>query len=153
MKLKRVAIGIVAALLASALANAQVAADPVAAPGIPAGNIFAPHTPAGMVIIGANVWVGDEAQGLRHYIPVAPNNVDPVNTGQMMFDTSPEWSIGGARRASPGARWARWRRMVVPAPMSRPTITRKGNRGRSGGPACGWCNFRVRSGISARLQD
>jgi hypothetical protein len=34
-----------------------------------------------MLIIGANLWVGEEAQGLRHYIPVDPNNVDPVNTG------------------------------------------------------------------------
>ena len=101
MKLKRVAIGIVAALLASVLADAQVAADPVAASGIPAGNNFAPHTPAGMVIIGANVWVGDEAQGLRHYIPVDPNNVDPINTGQMMFDTNTEWSMGGGTACIP----------------------------------------------------
>ncbi len=57
MKLTRVAIGIMAAVLASALADAQVAADPVAASRIPAGNNFAPHTPAGMVIIGANVRV------------------------------------------------------------------------------------------------
>lgn len=61
--------------------RAQVAADPVAEAGILAGNIFAPDTPAGTMIIGANLWVGEEAQGLRHYIPVDPNNVDPVNTG------------------------------------------------------------------------
>jgi hypothetical protein len=34
-----------------------------------------------MMIIGANLWVGEEAQGLRHYIAVDPNNADPVNTG------------------------------------------------------------------------
>jgi hypothetical protein len=34
-----------------------------------------------MLIIGANLWVGEEAQGLRHYIPVDPNKFDPVNTG------------------------------------------------------------------------
>jgi hypothetical protein len=101
MKLKRVAIGIVGALLASGLADAQVVADPVAASGIPAGNNFAPHTPAGMVIIGANIWVGDEAQGLRHYIPVDPKNVDPINTGQMMFDTNTERSIGGGTACIP----------------------------------------------------
>lgn len=101
MKLKRVAVGIVGALLASALADAQVAANQVAGPGIPAGNNFAPHTPAGMVIIGANVWVGDEAQGLRHYIPVDPNNVNPINTGQMKFDTSSDWSIGGGTACIP----------------------------------------------------
>jgi hypothetical protein len=34
-----------------------------------------------MLIIGANLWVGEEAQGLGHYIPVDPNKFDPVNTG------------------------------------------------------------------------
>ena len=81
MKVNRAAIWIVAALSAAAHASAQVAADPVAEAGIPAGNIFAADTPAGMMIIGANLWVGEEAQGLRHYIAVDPNNVDPVNTG------------------------------------------------------------------------
>ena len=81
MKLNRAAIWIVAALSPGAPASAQVAADLVAEAGIPAGNIFAADTPAGMMIIGANLWVGEEAQGLRHYIAVDPNNVDPVNTG------------------------------------------------------------------------
>ena len=81
MKLTTLAIGMAAAWLGSALAEAQVAADLVAATGIPPGRNFAPHTPAGMLIIGPNIWVGDGAQGLRHYIPVDPNNADPVNTG------------------------------------------------------------------------
>lgn len=84
-----------AACLASVPCSAQVAADLVAGPGIPAGNLFAPHTPAGMVFIGSNLWAGDEAQGFRHYIPVDPNNPDPINTGQLMFDTDPNWSVGG----------------------------------------------------------
>ena len=42
---------------------AQVTADLVAAPGIPAGNNFAPHTPSGMVIIGSNVWMGTTVRG------------------------------------------------------------------------------------------
>jgi hypothetical protein len=95
MKLKTVAIGVVWALLGSAHAGAQVIADMVAASGIPAGSVFAPHTPSGMVVIGPNLWVGDEAQGLRHYVPVDPNNADPINTGQLMFDISTEWSMGG----------------------------------------------------------
>jgi hypothetical protein len=99
--LKRAGICFVAVLSLSALAGAQVAADPVAASGIPAGNIFAPHTPAGMLIIGSNVWVGDEVQGLHHYIPVDPNNVDPVNTGQLIFDTNSEWSMGGGTACVP----------------------------------------------------
>jgi hypothetical protein len=95
MKLKTIGIGILWALLASAQAGAQVVADLVAASGIPAGNLFAPHTPSGMVIIGPNVWVGDEAQGLRHYVPVDPANTDPINTGNLMFDIATEWSLGG----------------------------------------------------------
>ncbi len=46
-------------------------------------------------LIGNNLWVGDEAQGLRHYIPVDPANNDPLNTGNLQFDISPEWSVGG----------------------------------------------------------
>ena len=101
MKLKRVGIGIAAGLLACASAGAQAPAVLVTASGIPAGNIFAPHTPAGMLIIGANIWVGDEVQGLHHYIPVDPNNIDPVNTGQWMFDTNTEWSMGGGGACVP----------------------------------------------------
>jgi hypothetical protein len=82
-------------------AAAQVPADLVAVSGVPAANLFAPHTPAGVVIIGNNVWVGDEAQGLRHYLPVDPTNTDPINTGKFMFDTTPDWSMGGGSLCSP----------------------------------------------------
>jgi hypothetical protein len=82
-------------------AAAQVPADLVAVSGVPAGNLFAPHTPAGMVIIGNNVWVGDEAQGLRHYLPVDPTNTDPINTGQFLFDVNTEWSMGGGTACTP----------------------------------------------------
>lgn len=95
MTVSRVILGIAALAIAAASAEAQVAADLVAAAGIPPGSAFAPHTPSGTVIIGSNIWVGDEAQGLRHYIPVDPNNTDPLNTGQLMFDTNPNWSQGG----------------------------------------------------------
>ena len=101
MTLKTVAIGAVWALLGSVPASAQVIAALVAAPGIPAGNLLAPHTPAGIVIIGNNVWIGDEAQGLRHYLPVDPTNIDPINTGQFRFDTNPNWSLGGGTLCSP----------------------------------------------------
>ena len=82
-------------------AAAQVPADLVAISEAPAGNLFAPHTPSGMVIIGNNVWVGDEAQGLRHYLPVDPTNANPINTGQLQFDTSTNWSLGGGTLCSP----------------------------------------------------
>lgn len=95
MQLKRAVMCAAAALLITLPGDAQIAADLVAGPGIPQGNIFAPHTPSGMVIIGSDLWVGDEAQGLRHYIPVDPTNADPINIGQLQFDISPEWSLGG----------------------------------------------------------
>src|SRR5579864_894046 len=95
MQLNKLLMSVAAAFLVLEPGSAQVVADLVAAPQIPAGSIFAPHTPAGTVIIGENLWVGDEAQGLRHYLPVDPNNADPINTGQLMFDVSTEWSMGG----------------------------------------------------------
>jgi hypothetical protein len=64
-------------------------------PGIGGPGPEAPHTPAGTAIIGNNIWVGDEAQSFRHYIPVDPNNADPLNTGQLQFDNATNWSIGG----------------------------------------------------------
>ncbi len=54
-----------------------------------------------MVILGSNLWAGDQAQGLRHYKPVDPNNTDPINTGQLMFDTATDWSIGGGTECIP----------------------------------------------------
>ena len=95
MRAKNIIMCAATACLAALSSSAQVTADLVAAPGIPPGNIFAPHTPAGMVIVGRNLWFADGAQGLRHYIPVDPNNADPINTGQLMFDTDPSWSLGG----------------------------------------------------------
>lgn len=101
MRLKNFVTAVPFLVLTSATAGAQVVADLVAAPEIPAGSIFAPHTPSGMMIIGANLWVGDQAQGLRHYKPVDPNNADPINTGQLMFDTTTDWSIGGGTECIP----------------------------------------------------
>ena len=96
MKLKKLVMcAATAALLASVPASAQVAADLVAGPGIGGPGPEAPHTPAGMVVIGSNVWFGDAAQGFRHYIPVDPNNTDPLNTGTLQFDINTEFSIGG----------------------------------------------------------
>src|SRR5689334_22758649 len=95
MKLTKMILSIPVIMLASATADAQVVADLVAAPQIPSGSMFAPHTPAGVAIVGNNIWVGDAAQGFRHYIPVDPNNADPINSGQWEFDTDPNFSIGG----------------------------------------------------------
>src|SRR6516164_10107414 len=84
-----------AAFLMAVPGTAQVAADLVAGPGVGGPGPEAPHTPAGMVVIGSNVWFGDAAQGFRHYIPVDPNNIDPLNTGTLKFDINTEFSIGG----------------------------------------------------------
>src|SRR5215469_5879555 len=102
MKLKEfVTSAMAAAVLASVPAGAQVTADLVAGPGIGGPGPEAPHTPAGMLVIGSNVWFGDAAQGLRHYLPVDPNNTDPINTGQLVFDSNPEFSIGGGTACIP----------------------------------------------------
>jgi hypothetical protein len=84
----------IAGLFTTVPTSAQVTADLVAAPGIGPGPT-APHTPAGVVIIGSNIRVGDAIQGFGHYIPVDPNSADPINTGQLMFDSNTDWSIGG----------------------------------------------------------
>src|SRR5579871_4880226 len=101
--MKDVAVVAIAAALSflGGTATAQVPADLVAVSGVPSGSVFAPHTPAGMVIIGKDIWVGDETQGLRHYIPVDPANTDPMNTGQLMFDVDPQWSMGGGAACTP----------------------------------------------------
>ena len=52
-------------------------------------------------MIGTHVWVGDEVQGLHHYVTVDPNNIDPVNTGKFVFDTNSEWSMGGGTACIP----------------------------------------------------
>ena len=95
MKLTKILMSIPVIILASATADAQVLANLVAAPQIPAGSAFAPHTPAGVAIVGTNIWVGDAAQGFRHYVLVDPNNADPINSGQLEFDTDPNFSVGG----------------------------------------------------------
>ena len=75
MRLKQLTLTVASvALLLSVPGSAQVAADLVAGPGIGGPGPEAPHTPAGTAIIGNNIWVGDEVQGFRHYIPVDPNS-------------------------------------------------------------------------------
>ena len=101
MRRTRILNCIASAFLLAVPGSAQTVADLVAGPGIPSGNIVAPHTPSGTVIIGENLWVGDEAQGLRHYIPVDPTNADPINVGQLVFDTNPNWSVGGGTACVP----------------------------------------------------
>jgi hypothetical protein len=95
MKRSETIFCILAALLSAAPAGAQVVADLVAGPGIGGPGPEAPHNPAGMAVVGSDVWFGDAAQGFRHYISVDPNNTDPLNTGTLMFDINPSFSLGG----------------------------------------------------------
>ncbi|HEY1541969.1 MAG TPA: hypothetical protein VGG01_06140, partial [Xanthobacteraceae bacterium] len=55
--------------------------------GLPPGQIFAPGSPGGMVLIGSDIYIGDGAQGLRHLIPADAANPDPINSGTLIFDT------------------------------------------------------------------
>ena len=82
MKLNRAAIWIVPALSAALPASAlRLQRTWWPRPGSRLGTFSLRTRLPGMLIIGANLWVGEEAQGLGHYIPVDPNKFDPVNTG------------------------------------------------------------------------
>src|SRR5262245_17633505 len=77
------------------LAHAQVQATLRSAQGLPPGQLFASATPGGSVVLGADLYVGDGVQGLRHFIPADPSNPDPINTGILIFDTDQFHSVGG----------------------------------------------------------
>jgi hypothetical protein len=77
-------------------ATAQLVSTQRAGQGLPPGQIFAPNSPGGMVLIGSDIWYGDSNAGLRHLIP-APTNTspDPVNNGALIFDLDQTHSVGG----------------------------------------------------------
>jgi hypothetical protein len=76
-------------------AQAQVPATLRVATGLPAGQAPAPNTPGGGVVVGANLYTGDAANGFRHWKPLDPANPDPVNTGVLVFDGDTSMSLGG----------------------------------------------------------
>ena len=84
-----------ACIISQSSAEAQVQATQRAGQGLPPGQIVAPNTPGGMVLIGSDIWYGDGAQGLRHLTPADPTNPDPVNGGTLVFDTDQSHSVGG----------------------------------------------------------
>jgi len=63
--------------------------------GLPPGQVAAPNTPGGGVVVGANVYTGDGANGFRHWKPADPANPDPVNNGILVFDPDASRSLGG----------------------------------------------------------
>jgi hypothetical protein len=90
-----IAIAACAALPFAPSAQAQIVATQRAGQGLPPGQSFAPDTPGGMVLIGSDIWYGDQVWGLRHLTPADTTNPDPVNSGALIFDLDQSHSIGG----------------------------------------------------------
>ena len=63
--------------------------------GLPAGQVAAPNTPGGAVVVGSNLYTGDAANGFRHWRPLDASNPDPLNNGILVFDSDPSKSLGG----------------------------------------------------------
>ena len=68
------------------LAHSQVLATQRAGFGLPPGQVAAPNTPGGGVVVGSNVYIDDGAQGFMHLMPADPANPDPVNSGILVYD-------------------------------------------------------------------
>jgi hypothetical protein len=86
----------VALLLASLTsAQGQVSATLRTSAGLPAGQVQAPNTPGGGVVVGNNFYASDAVNGFRHYKPLDAANPDPINTGDIIFDTDTSRSLGG----------------------------------------------------------
>lgn len=86
--------------IASASRTVVVTPNPLVATqrvgfGLPAGQVAAPNTPGGGVVVGQNLYTGDAANGFRHWTPVDPSNPDPVNSGILVFDPDFSFSLGG----------------------------------------------------------
>ena len=89
---------IACAMLSSLTAvHGQVLAVERAANGLPSGQVAAPNTPGGGVVVGHFLYVTDAAWGFRHYQPANAANPDPINSGTLTFDTANDgMSMGGS---------------------------------------------------------
>ena len=90
-----------APLIVAPAKNVVVTANPLQATqrvgfGLPSGQVAAPNTPGGGVVVGQNLYTGDGAQGFRHWKPVDSTNADPVNSGILVFDPDFSRSLGGS---------------------------------------------------------
>jgi hypothetical protein len=84
-------------LVSSPLVHAQLQAVQRAGFGLPNGQVAAPNTPGGGIVVGRHVYATDQVNGFRHYIPADSTNPDPVNTGILVFDNANDGtSLGGA---------------------------------------------------------
>ncbi|HET6181731.1 MAG TPA: hypothetical protein VFE61_32735 [Candidatus Sulfotelmatobacter sp.] len=83
-------------LLASlSAAQGQVLATQRAGFALPPGQVAAPNTPGGGVVVGNNFYASDAVNGFRHYKPSDAANPDPINTGTLVFDGDTSHSLGG----------------------------------------------------------
>jgi hypothetical protein len=102
--MKKVQLIVIATLLFTSLVatRGQVLATQRAGFGLPAGQTVAPNTPGGGVVVGANVYESDGAQGFIHLMPADPNNPDPVNSGILVYDGRiGSFTIGGGGTCIP----------------------------------------------------
>lgn len=76
-------------------ARAQTLATQRAGFNLPPGQVAAPNTPGGGVVVGSNLYTGDAANGFRHWKAADPANPDPINSGFLVFDSDPSKSVGG----------------------------------------------------------
>jgi hypothetical protein len=78
-------------------AYGQVLAMQRAGFGLPPGQVAAPNTPGGGVVVGNNIYATDAVNGFRNYQPADPANPDPVNTGILVFNNATDSrSLGGS---------------------------------------------------------
>jgi hypothetical protein len=84
-----------ALLVCQVPARAQVLATQRAGFNLPPGQVAAPNSPGGGVVVGSNLYTGDAVNGFRHWKPADPANPDPINSGFLVFDQDPSFSVGG----------------------------------------------------------
>src|SRR5215469_2584609 len=87
--------GVFALVITLAPAFGQVSATERSGFHLPFGQVAAPNTPGGAVVVGSNLYTGDAAGGFRHWRPADPANPDPVNSGVLVYDGTIGFSLGG----------------------------------------------------------
>jgi hypothetical protein len=93
--MRKIGICLFTVVICLASAKAQVLATQRVGFNLPPGQVAAPNTPGGGVVVGNNLYTGDGANGFRHWKPVDPANPDPINSGVLVFDSDPSTSLGG----------------------------------------------------------
>jgi hypothetical protein len=102
--MKRIRLILLTTILVTSFyaAYGQVLATQRAGFNLPAGQTVAPNTPGGGVVVGSNVYIDDGAQGFIHLMPADPNNPDPVNSGDLMYDPRiGSFTLGGGGTCIP----------------------------------------------------